>query len=257
MEIPGSSITRLPMRVRPIICQFFREVSSSYNPNFFLCYFDFIGLLLKTENNTIIFQPNFERPANPLKPLLKLDFHNNSRGFSLEKIGENAPNDGFWFAVRDYKANSGFPLEVGDQFKLGRAVFKVLELQRLPLRPEPQKTKGTRLSLNESFFSLKEQFSTRHMSPQSHRYDTLQDSQRLCRICLEPEVLSEQTENPLLAPCRCSGSVRYVHWKCLAQWLTGRTQRDEYAVTLLWKKFKCELCGFRFGSYNLMIRDNK
>ena len=189
-----------------------------------------------------MFQPNFERPQPALKPLLKLDFDSNSRGFSLENVGESPNTDGFWFAVRDFRSNAGFPLEVGNHFKLGRSVFKVLEFRSLP-------SETKRLSLNESFFSLKEQFSKRHMSPQSHRCDTLPDEpQRLCRICLEPELLSEQTENPLLAPCRCAGSVRHVHWKCLAQWLTGRTQRDDYAVTLLWKNFRCELCGYRFGN---------
>jgi len=38
---------------------------------------------------------------------------------------------------------------------------------------------------------------------------------RCCRICFD----SESTEdNPLLAPCKCAGSMRYIHRACLDQW---------------------------------------
>lgn len=36
-----------------------------------------------------------------------------------------------------------------------------------------------------------------------------------CRICLESE---DSQENPLISPCRCSGSMRYVHRNCLDEW---------------------------------------
>ncbi|XP_041976126.1 E3 ubiquitin-protein ligase MARCHF8-like [Aricia agestis] len=52
----------------------------------------------------------------------------------------------------------------------------------------------------------------------------------ICRIChCESEV-----HNPLLAPCYCSGSLKYVHQSCLQQWLTASETRS------------CELCKFNF-----------
>ncbi|CAF4776945.1 unnamed protein product [Pieris macdunnoughi] len=52
----------------------------------------------------------------------------------------------------------------------------------------------------------------------------------ICRIChCESEI-----HNPLLAPCYCSGSLKFVHQSCLQQWLTASETRS------------CELCKFNF-----------
>ena len=37
----------------------------------------------------------------------------------------------------------------------------------------------------------------------------------LCRFCLDT---NETTKNPLLQPCSCRGSMRFVHKKCLMRW---------------------------------------
>lgn len=52
----------------------------------------------------------------------------------------------------------------------------------------------------------------------------------ICRICH----CEADTENPLLSPCYCSGSLKYVHQACLRQWLAASDTRS------------CELCKFNF-----------
>ena len=37
-----------------------------------------------------------------------------------------------------------------------------------------------------------------------------------CRICLNEGLLT--CENPLISPCRCDGSMKYIHAKCLEIW---------------------------------------
>lgn len=64
---------------------------------------------------------------------------------------------------------------------------------------------------------------------------------RICRICFEED---EGKENPLLSPCSCSGSMQFVHIKCLQQW-RSRTENRKYGpfvTTYTWKAFHCELC---------------
>ena len=39
---------------------------------------------------------------------------------------------------------------------------------------------------------------------------------RECRICLDS---GSTPENPLIAPCRCTGSIKYVHKSCFLKWL--------------------------------------
>jgi len=55
-----------------------------------------------------------------------------------------------------------------------------------------------------------------------------------CRICYEHELEG----NELLHPCKCSGSVRYIHEECLKAWLVSR----DYSLD----KGECELCHTRF-----------
>lgn len=68
------------------------------------------------------------------------------------------------------------------------------------------------------------------LSPASHHPD--RDDVDTCRICR-----GESTpEEPLFYPCKCSGSIKYVHQECLMEWLSHSQ-----------KKY-CELCktSFRF-----------
>ncbi|WWD21007.1 hypothetical protein CI109_105488 [Kwoniella shandongensis] len=52
----------------------------------------------------------------------------------------------------------------------------------------------------------------------------------VCRVCR----VEGDEENPLIYPCKCSGSVRFVHPDCLKQWL-AQSQ----------KKY-CEICGHKY-----------
>ena len=46
-----------------------------------------------------------------------------------------------------------------------------------------------------------------------------------CRICLEQE---RPLEDRLLAPCNCSGTMRYIHEKCFQKWLEHITKGKTY-----------------------------
>ena len=67
-----------------------------------------------------------------------------------------------------------------------------------------------------------------------------------CRICLSEEIDSET--NPLITPCKCIGSIQYVHLICLKQWLESKITFREYnhLNVLVKKKFQCELCNSPF-----------
>ena len=56
----------------------------------------------------------------------------------------------------------------------------------------------------------------------------------VCRVCQLS--LEDEPEKRLFYPCRCSGSIKYVHEDCLAQWL--RVKKS--------KKDACEVCGALF-----------
>jgi len=62
-----------------------------------------------------------------------------------------------------------------------------------------------------------------------------------CRICLEK---SESEENPLLTPCKCAGTMKFIHLKCLQKWLRGKTvmKQNSVSTTIIYKSLSCELC---------------
>jgi E3 ubiquitin-protein ligase DOA10 len=75
-----------------------------------------------------------------------------------------------------------------------------------------------------------------HEQPKEHpstsaQFDLTDDEEHetVCRICRMPA----EPDNPLYHPCRCSGSIRYVHSSCLSLWLE-RSKHDS-----------CEVCDLR------------
>lgn len=64
-----------------------------------------------------------------------------------------------------------------------------------------------------------------------------------CRICFN------SGEEPLIAPCRCDGSIKWVHPACLEQWVLER-YRQRYKELLRQSNnssgISCELCKFEF-----------
>ena len=67
---------------------------------------------------------------------------------------------------------------------------------------------------------------------------------KTCRICyLEEE---SPDENPLVQPCKCSGSLKYIHLKCLKHWIMTRScqkiEEGDFCTVFLFKEVECEIC---------------
>lgn len=59
-----------------------------------------------------------------------------------------------------------------------------------------------------------------------------------CRIC-------RLNHDPLYYPCKCSGSIKYVHEDCLLKWLEAKHGRKDISETT------CEVCGEKFKFKNV------
>ncbi|XP_077568533.1 E3 ubiquitin-protein ligase MARCHF7 [Stigmatopora nigra] len=70
--------------------------------------------------------------------------------------------------------------------------------------------------------------------------DSDEDEGDLCRICQAGElsVAGSAPSNPLIQPCRCSGSLQYVHRDCIKRWLCSKI----VSGTSLEGVVHCELC---------------
>lgn len=66
--------------------------------------------------------------------------------------------------------------------------------------------------------------------------------QCVCRVCLHAGV--DATTGPLISPCLCDGSVRYVHRGCLERWAVA--QSGFLSANTSVGEAQCELCGFHY-----------
>ena len=72
--------------------------------------------------------------------------------------------------------------------------------------------------------------------------------QAQCRICFG---MDSNLADPLINPCKCSGSMMYIHFNCLKQCLDIRTTKkstDNY-LFYHWKSYECEVCLSEFPKY--------
>ncbi|XP_025110085.1 E3 ubiquitin-protein ligase MARCH8-like [Pomacea canaliculata] len=65
--------------------------------------------------------------------------------------------------------------------------------------------------------------------------DTGTDLLPVCRICQLPG----DKDDFLFSPCRCSGTMMFVHYLCLLKWIEVSSRRTK-------KTPKCELCHFQY-----------
>ncbi|CAD8060466.1 unnamed protein product [Paramecium sonneborni] len=86
-----------------------------------------------------------------------------------------------WLTVRSVNK---YPLNVNDIFRLGKMTFRISSI---------------------NFNSQNESEILNHSRT---------DSNEQCRICLG----NNQSSNPLLNPCKCSGSLKYIHLECMKRW---------------------------------------
>lgn len=127
-----------------------------------------------------------------------------------------------WLVARTMKTKfgPGFILQEGQILKLGRVCFKVSMLRTATEEEESDNTQD------------------------SEEFDICIPNEReagICRICLSND--SDST-NPLISPCKCAGSMKFIHLMCLRQWLNSRmiSRNTENCVSFSWKSIDCEIC---------------
>lgn len=70
----------------------------------------------------------------------------------------------------------------------------------------------------------------------------------VCRICLSED---NEADNPLANPCKCAGTMQFIHIKCLQKWLKSKLQvkKTETFTSMIMKPLICELCQSQFPGF--------
>ncbi|EGR28147.1 hypothetical protein IMG5_182310 [Ichthyophthirius multifiliis] len=159
-----------------------------------------------------------------------------------------------------------------DYIKLGRSQFRILKtcengrnlkqnvLQQLQ-QPIKSKINEILQQENESFHTLKTEENDNSVSS-IQQNESIQKSKcpNICKICLSE---FEESENPLINPCECSGSMQYVHLECLQYWIQrkdtytiGRSHHSDIIINDLSVSRIHATLKFYPGSKELYIKDN-
>jgi len=142
----------------------------------------------------------------------------------------------------------GHILKAQDVIKLGRVIFKVSQI-RLENQRQGGQGRPTRRSIIDSIKDHRkdlETFIVKEIEQEEEENNTKSgkgsNAGVLCKICLYDK--SDEENDPLISPCKCIGSVKYVHLKCMQNWVRSKLnmQHNKNIITILWKNLHCELC---------------
>ena len=142
-----------------------------------------------------------------------------------------------WFILKLNKTLIQKPkkyiLKEGDIFKLGRIIFRVKEINLDKLEKEKERKKHI--------------INNRNLNKNKSSVIVNKKKKNICRICYNEE---EEETNPLIQPCQCSGTMKYIHYKCLKQWIETNScikiqKNNTYSIFNI-KNFECELCKNKF-----------
>ena len=143
------------------------------------------------------------------------------------------------------KPNSFYKLRTGDLIKFGKIIFLVREIKNSKIKENILNRKTTNNYGNETSININEKLKNMYIKIKNNSKN---ENNKLklysCRICLQEGDFNG--ENPLINPCNCTGSVKYVHLICLRKWLTSKIiinhSFDNSVTSYSYKLFECELC---------------
>ena len=84
--------------------------------------------------------------------------------------------------------------------------------------------------------------------------ETKNKKSQICRICYLGEY--DKINNPLIKPCKCSGSMKYIHYECLLHWIKTKIKannpiQDDNNILSTYSlcDVECELCKNKLPNY--------
>eukprot|EP01066_Platyproteum_vivax_P010159 Platyproteum_vivax@DN4522_c0_g1_i1.p1 len=165
------------------------------------------------------------------------------KGAYYMSVGERKDGDKLWTVVKSLKSTP--TLTVGDLIRLGRFKLRVKEI----VTSQAQHQEALSASHNQPEHGDDE---TETVAPDNEETDVEFEMDDLmantCRICLSE---GSETNNPLVSPCNCNGTMKYVHLQCLRSWMEGRLniRSDGTQSSFFCCSLECELCKTTYPTF--------
>ena len=163
-----------------------------------------------------------------------------------------------WLVVSSLRNNGlvGYRISEGELLRLGRICFRVKELVCSspddPVEPAPRVIPGHSISLgglcsNRLRAPAAETPIILTIADEVEMKEGEKVAELACKICLS-DTFTE--ENPMITPCTCKGTMRFIHLECLQKWLNSKitTRERGNSRSYSWKSLECSLCKAPFPS---------
>ena len=164
-------------------------------------------------------------------------------GYQVDEDENIKTPNSTWFLLRkeflDQKMNE-YNLKEGDILKIGRITIRIKFIKF----KKNEKEKGI-LDIDNNLNEIKtEKKINKKIETNESQHN------KACRICYLEE---ETKDNPLVQPCICSGSMKYIHIDCLKKWVNTSVftllETKQYCNIYQYKKDECELCKTKFPDH--------
>ena len=178
---------------------------------------------------------------------MKVDYPNNEITYDIDNkvyilansINCNNINDDNYY---------GYELNEGDIIKIGRFKIKVRKIKlnnKIDIKEKDENEK----SENKSILKEEEPKTDSNKKERINRIGKLkriknEDDEKQCRICFT----NNEDISPLISPCSCTGSSKYIHLQCLQQWLQSKIKlnykeiNENLISAYKYQPAQCEIC---------------
>ena len=154
-----------------------------------------------------------------------------------------------WFIFKSSKTiekPKNYKIHEGDILKIGRITARIREIKlKNKENYKTDNTFNTNLNLRESNILKNGNIEIKKKIKVEKK-----KRKKTCRICY---IDDDTNENPLIQPCTCSGTMRYIHLDCLKQWIATKSlvkiESNDNCTIYKVKYVECELCKSKLPDY--------
>ena len=184
--------------------------------------------------------------------IAEIDYINDNFYFKVdypdEEITYDIDNNVYILAnsINSSKINSinyyGYQLNEGDIIKIGRYKVKV---RRINLNNDINTNKNDNNDISYDEIKSKDSKNKIIINDLNKNINNNNiNTDKQCRICFN----NDEKISPLISPCSCTGSLKYIHLLCLQKWLQSKIKLDYKEVNenlisaYKYQRVQCEIC---------------
>ena len=155
-----------------------------------------------------------------------------------------------------------YELHIGDVIKLGRVPLKIRNLciNGQKVINKFIKNKNLLQRINTNFTNNNNNNNNNEININNNeneiiteRKKTISNSKKkkTCRICYCDDI---EVNSPLITPCKCTGGLKYIHLKCLQNWIHAQSlnlseESNNFCLVYNVKQISCEICKEKYPDF--------